>query len=437
MSLTGSLSAGRLRRERDTLVSLTAGFTQQSLLIVTGVLTARLLGPEDRGYLALLVLIPAILWQAGSLGLPSATTFFVAGNPGIARRFLARLKPIIAAQAAVLVVLHFLVVLGVTQGEPHMVFVAALPTLVMVPAGLAHEYSLGVLQGRQQFVAFNLLRILPTVILAPVAVVLFVLGEDELLTFAVAYAAIFAFVGATAAVVVAVRLSKERGGSPAPPLGQVVRFGGRTMLGAAAPFETFRVDQAIVGLFLQPVSLGLYVVGLSFTNLPRFVAQAVGMVAYPRVASSATRDAAIRGMWRAFWIALPLYAAVIAALELAMPWLVPLFFGDAFEEAIPIARLLLISTFFVCARRVLTEASRGAGYEAAGSVAELVALVTLLAVTPILLPLAGVEGVAVALAVSAAVGFAFLVWRVTRTTPATTQPAATRPAAGSQGASPP
>jgi O-antigen/teichoic acid export membrane protein len=405
---------GRLRRERDTVVSLSAGFTQQLLLVVTGVLTARLLGPEDRGYLALLLLIPAILWQAGSFGLPAAATFFVAGDPAVARPLLARLKPVVAVQVVVLLVVHVLVILGVTHGDPHTVFLAALPTLAMVPAGLAHEYSLGVLQGRQQFAAFNVLRILPTIILAPVAAVFYALGQDSLFAFALAYGVIFAVVGAAAVIVVRTRLRGEGPAAEPPPLRRILGFGGRAMLGASAPFETFRVDQAIVGLFLEPVALGLYVVALSFTNLPRYVAQSVGMVAYPRVASTRTREESVKEMWRSFWLAVPLYATVIVGLEIGMPWLVPFFFGSEFESAVPIARLLLINTLFVCARRVLSDASRGAGYEGAGSVAELVALVVLLLTTPVFLPLAEAKGVALALAVSSGAGLAFLVWRVTR-----------------------
>ena len=55
--------------------------------------------------------------------------------------------------------------------------------------------------------------------------------------------------------------------------------------------ETFRLDQAVVGLFLTPAALGLYVVGLAFANLPRFIAQSVGYIAYPRINSPCACDA--------------------------------------------------------------------------------------------------------------------------------------------------
>ena len=65
-----------LRQSRMPLAgSVLTGLVGQAFLIVSGVLAARILGVEDRGYLALLVLFPAVLAQIGSLGLPLAATF--------------------------------------------------------------------------------------------------------------------------------------------------------------------------------------------------------------------------------------------------------------------------------------------------------------------------------------------------------------------------
>ncbi len=74
----------------------------------------------------------------------------------------------------------------------------------------------------------------------------------------------------------------------------MLSFGVRGMLGASSPIEYYRLDQAVVGLFLAPVALGIYTVALAFTNLPRFVSTSVGMVAYPHVAAEQDRMAGVR-----------------------------------------------------------------------------------------------------------------------------------------------
>src|SRR4051812_19391438 len=72
------------------LLSLTSGGVNQLALLVTGILAARALGPDGRGTQALLTLLPFVLSQVGTLGLPSAVVYFV-GTSGVSSRSLARL----------------------------------------------------------------------------------------------------------------------------------------------------------------------------------------------------------------------------------------------------------------------------------------------------------------------------------------------------------
>jgi hypothetical protein len=49
-----------------TTVTVATGLLGQLVLVATGVFAARLLGAEDRGYLALIALVPAALAQVGA-----------------------------------------------------------------------------------------------------------------------------------------------------------------------------------------------------------------------------------------------------------------------------------------------------------------------------------------------------------------------------------
>ena len=192
-----------------------------------------------------------------------------------------------------------------------------------------------------------------------------------------------------------------------------------------SPLESLRLDQAVVGLLLSPVALGLYVVGVSFTNLPRFVAQSIGVVAYPHVAAERDPVLARRSMWNLFWLSVLVCTAVIVPLELAAGWLIPAFFGDAFAPAVGIMQILLLSALFLSARRVLTDASRGVGLPILGTIAEVASWVALVICIPLLAPAFGASGVAAAFALSAAVSLLALVGLVVRTglgRPAVTSP---------------
>src|SRR5262245_31154486 len=59
-------------------ISLLTAIATQFLNVMTGVVAARVLGPEDRGELALVILLPAIVVVAGMLGVDRAVVFFSA-----------------------------------------------------------------------------------------------------------------------------------------------------------------------------------------------------------------------------------------------------------------------------------------------------------------------------------------------------------------------
>ena len=167
-------------------------------------------------------------------------------------------------------------------------------------------------------------------------------------------------------------------------------FGARGLLGSQSPLESFRPDQLIVGLALPAIDLGLYVAALAFTSLPRLVAQSVGMVVYPRVAARDSRSDQWRAVVRASMRTAFLVALITAPLMIFMSPLVLFFFGDDFEAAVPLARVLLLASVAHGVRRVVSEGARGAGAPGAGSIAELLSLAVYL---PAVLGLIAVDGV--------------------------------------------
>ena len=62
-------------KHRATISSVMTAFAVQLLSLASGMAAARMLGPEDRGYLALLMLVPVILTQLGGLSNPFRRQF--------------------------------------------------------------------------------------------------------------------------------------------------------------------------------------------------------------------------------------------------------------------------------------------------------------------------------------------------------------------------
>jgi O-antigen/teichoic acid export membrane protein len=387
--------------------SVLTGLVGQAVLIVSGVLAARILGVQDRGYLALLILFPAVLAQIGSLGLPLAATFELSRDRSRWAEVLRTLLRPMVLQDVSLVLLHAGILLAVFWNDPHAVKVSALLSLAAVPAILGQSYGTAILQGQQRFLAFNVLRALPATSYAVAVLAIFVVGGGNLEWVVVGWI-VASLVSAAVTLFVAFRPVSLRQAHRSPErLRSMLSFGIKGLLGWTSPVETFRLDQAVVGLFLTPAALGLYVVGLAFANLPRFIAQSVGYIAYPRIAGR-RGDEAWKELWQFFWLASGAAALVVLVLELGVSWLVPAFFGDEFSGAVPLTRILLVGALFLSARRVLTDGAQGLGRPGLGTIAEVSSWVFLLPALGIFTPLWNARGVALALTVSAALSFVVL-----------------------------
>jgi O-antigen/teichoic acid export membrane protein len=400
---------GQLRSpvRRATLGSIAAGVATQGGLVVSGILSARMLGPTDRGYLALLILIPSTICQAGSLGISLATTYFIARQPASSAAVVSVVRRPALVQVAVLTAAHVVVVSLLISGKPDAFILAALVSLGSVPASYALEYGLAILQGRRRFGLFNVLRIVPTFLYAGLLVVL-ALFSSGALTIILAISLVGTAVAGTVALLNALTtLPAGNRASDAPSRRDVLRFGLKSYLGYVSPVESFRVDQLYVAAVFPPATLGIYVVATAFTNLSRFIGQSIGLVAAPHVASMPEPFEQRRAAWRFFFLATALCGGITLILIVTVPWLTPLLFGDQFSGAVGLSQVLLLGAFFLATRRTLTEGARGCGLPAMGSMAEVAAALWFVPAVLLLAPPFDEMGVAVAW--TSAVGFGFIV----------------------------
>jgi O-antigen/teichoic acid export membrane protein len=358
--------------------------------------------------LALLLLLPAVVYQVGNLGIPLAYAYYGAQGPYQRAAFVGPLLTFAPIQAGVLALVHVAVI--AIWIWPHSgLHAAALLTLPWTPALLMHDYGLAILQGQRRFMSFNLLRTLPALTNAIVAIVLILVPQHRVMA-AVAMLVIAMTAVGAATLAFALRSSRDSMTQGAnPSLRQLVTFGTKAMFGASYPVETFRLDQLVVGLFLTASDLGLYVVALSFVNLPRLISQSIGYIAFPHVAAERDIGKQRSAIWRFFWATTAITVLVALVLELFIGSLIPLFFGNQFAPAVPVSRVLLLAAVLLSARRILTEAMKGAGNPAAGSIAEFISFAALLPTFLLFTRSLHLAGVGVALTASAAISLAVLV----------------------------
>ena len=280
----------------------------------------------------------------------------------------------------------------------------------VTPAVLGQMYGLSIFQGRLQFAQMNLARVVPAGLYAAFALILLISGTGSL----AAVTAAFLVANVVAAVVTlypSIRIGGDEEVVDGLPL---VRFGLRSWLGSISPLDTFRFDQIVVVVLFTQAIVGIYVVALAFSNLPRFIGLSIGLIAYPRVAAMRTGNERRRAIFGYTLITMILTAPLVFFIAAAAGPIIGLFFGEAYASSAALVGPLVAAGWLAGGRRTMTEAARGASLTAAGSIAELTAWIAF-AVTAILAtPAMHERGIAVAMLVGSAAGIIAMITLVLR-----------------------
>lgn len=398
---------GRARRtlngtktRRATSASVMSGIAGQAILMVTGILAARILGVEGRGYLAMLTVFVALVAQVGGLGIPQAATFYISKTKR-PMDVLKQLHPLMIVQALLLLAAHIIVVLVYTQDAPEDVRAAAFYTLLSTPGSLARNYGQGILQGRGSFRLFNLIRNLPVASYAILLVLLFLADQGKLPAVAGVWSISNLLTGFLVLYLAYAGLSngiRAPANDDIPSRKEIICFGLKGLLGWSSPLDSFRIDHLMVGLMLSSGALGLYVVGQAFTNITKFISQSIGMIAYPTISAKEDLKGIKRMIWRLVLASGVLNVFIVGVLWLVMPFLIHLFFGEAFIASTPLARILIIGALMLSFRRIIVECARGLGRPEISTYAELCMYPWLLVSIPLLIIPFGITGMAISAA---------------------------------------
>ena len=394
-----------VRTHTATLMSILVALVGQSVLAVTGIIVARILGVENRGHLALLVVIPVILSQLCALGVPQSVTYYIARSPASAYPTFKTAVRVMAPMALLAVLVHLGVLLVAFHGQDSAMRLAGLLTLMAAPGWMTYALGLAILQGQRRFRAFNTLRLAQLSPYAAGVVALFALGSQSLPLVALVWAGSMALAGILTLAIAIRRLN--HGLMVATVSGRaLILFGVKGLPGQVSIMETFRLDQVVLGALAGPTALGLYVVGVAFANLPRFTGQSIGMIAYPTLASAA----AGHGKRLANYVLLTLVVCgfVVAILELFAGDLVHLFFGPEFAGSVSVTRIILIGALFLGMRRVLSDCARGMGRPADGTKAELCGFCVGMPALAVMSLLWGADGAAGAVVVTSGVNLCMI-----------------------------
>ncbi len=344
---------------KATINAVATGLLGQFVTIFSGIIVARSLGAEGRGYLALLFLFPILITSVGALGLPNAITYFVARGNISEKIFNVVFRKIIPLQIIILIIVHGIVLFFYLDSHDN-IYLSAISTLLITPMLLLQQYCMSFIQGANKFSLFNVLRLLVPVLYTLMLLVIWLFDIAHLFTVVCMWIA----ANLLAVIVICNEFAKiihdiEFSNNENVLTKDIVVFGAKGMFGAVTPLESFRLDHVLAAFFLTPAILGVYVVGQAFSNVPNFISRSASMIAFP-IISNKTKSTGLSLIWKFFGVITIFNLIVSLVLVLVLPYILPFLFGSEFNAVI-LGQILIIGTTLSASRRILVEGLRGVG----------------------------------------------------------------------------
>jgi O-antigen/teichoic acid export membrane protein len=323
------------RRAHAALIASQVASSAGSLALL--LVTARALGPDGRGVFAFFLLWPALGGYLLALGLPGANLKLVAEAPGRTRALMGNALLMTAPVGG-------LAALPLLLGPPDwllgpMPLTIAWLAWAATVAAVAFNGLTWIQMGRGSYIFPSLLKgALPFGAAAILVGWAALPGPGPTTQDS---CAVYAACAAAATLLAAVALVRAAG----PPatdrrlLASSLSFGARYQVGLVSSQVGYRADQWVLGATHSPADLGIYSVAVSTSEAATYAATARGMTVFRE--SARGERARPRRLIAGIVAVTALSAALIALIAV---WAVPLVFGSAFEDAVPLLAILLPGT---------------------------------------------------------------------------------------------
>jgi O-antigen/teichoic acid export membrane protein len=388
----------------NSVVRLIAYVATVPLGLISAIVTARWLGPSDKGVLATLTFMAVVVSQLGTLGLGEAAIVMVGQGKASVQRALSATVGGLALAAIVSILAFAATAALIFSSDLGDVWVPMLVTCAGLPVLAYLAVLTQIVNVHERFVATSVVLFGQAVVSAGVTVLLVIVWPLSVLG-----AIIGIVVGGLAGLVTIIWLLKQRQLSLRPSwdpgfLRRAVRYGVRVQLSGPPPL-TDRLDLVLVYAIAGQAPAGHYSVALTLGTLVGTVPLALSHVSFPRLARLSREDAlelTIRTCRYGVAASVVMATGFLAVVPIA----IPLVFGDPYAPAVTPALALLVAYALSSAQWLLARAAAARGDAGVITRSYGANLCAMLVLDLALIPLFGISGAALAAIIGAAVGLA-------------------------------
>jgi len=367
--------------------------------MIMGIITARYLGPYNRGVFALVYLLPSTVVTFAKMGLAQASVYSIRRDRVTPERVVANaflMSLMIGGVCIVLaVVLRGQLLATFLHGVPEW---AMLLTLPLIPLLLFESYFYAILQALGKFGLYNRRLLIGTTLLV-VGMLTFLVGMGAGLRAAILVVVCVPIMMDLWLLITVRRRFPFSFRLDLALLNREIRFGLKSHLQVVAQHLHLRADAYLVNYFLDPTQVAFYNVAVRLAEFLLDVPDSVGMVLYPRLAAldehtmhQLTAQACRR--------TLLVTTAGAVVLSVIGPKLIVLWYGQAFapagEPLLLVSVGIVMMSIFVLLTRNFTSRNKQQVNIAAG----VIALGSNIGLNLFTIPAMGIVGAAMASAIS-------------------------------------
>src|ERR1700722_18046696 len=379
--------------------TFSTSFVIQACGAVTGILSARLLGPVARGELATVILWPTILSNLGLMGCNWVLAREVAKEPEREGDWAAMGVTVgLATSTLYLVAGYFLIPLLLPSDRGYLLPVARL-CLLLIPLDMFNQVLLAVEHGRMRWRRYNLMRFSFSFFYLILIGFIAVTRRAQVRWFVSAFLA-----GQFLALLVRLWIQRKSLAAGNP------RFDGcRHLVRAGVPYfgatisnlVSLQFDTILVVSLLMTQAAGIYAVAAAFANGQSSLGDALGITSFAVLSNEKNAGGQKKIITEIFRQSALVSLGVGLVLSCLIPFLVVPLFGFEFSSAIWPAVVLALAASIAGSANILNQGLRGAGRPHAGFVSQLLGTGVMALAALFLLLRFGLMGMAFAVLMSA------------------------------------
>jgi O-antigen/teichoic acid export membrane protein len=368
--------------------------------LVTGIVSARALGPSGRGVFVALTTVSQLAGLLFAVGVANSLSYYIARRPEDGPRLLTTWTAMLVPLTAVAIAISELLLPTIFSGDQQAIDLGRWFMLsIVLVVGL--ELNYGLLLGMHDFLVYNVLRFAQAALIAAAFVVLWVADEMT-----VENALIAAIVGSTTAMAAGLARSVVRVGVGRFDLrlgATSLWYGARGQGSTVATNVTARLDVAMLPAFVTNANVGLYSVAANLSLIVHQLSNTFAGLVLPAAASDPERGRikVIGSLWGSLVVA----GALAAVLALFARPLIGLVYGDSFRDAAEPLLLLLPGVVLFAGSSILAAGVYAAGRPFTATFAQLLGMAVTVVGLFVFLRSGGITAAAIVSTVSYATVF--------------------------------